>query len=169
MKSKIVLILVMVLSGCDNNKDFFGFKLGQSVDSVITEKMIKKKEVISSKKDLVFIDLNSVPSPYKTDGRYFIQAVDGKIVSVNATFFDESSFSEMVTQAERLLGKPIASNYGVIDDKAVGDSIFGCVKKKDCPSDEYFVYRKDNVNALIGKTITGVSVNYTIDEIKKSF
>ncbi|MEQ9944106.1 hypothetical protein ABRP58_18900 [Pectobacterium aroidearum] len=169
MKSKIVLILVIVLSGCDNNEDFFGFELGQSVDSVITEKMIKKKEVISSKKDLVFIDLNSVPKPYKTNGRYFIQVVDGKIVSVNATFFDENSFSEMVTKTERLLGKPIASNSGVIDDNAVGSSIFGCVKKKNCPSDEYFVYRKDNLNALIGKTITGISVNYTIDEIKESF
>ena len=63
VKSKIVLILVIVLSGCDNNEDFFGFELGQCVDSVITEKMIKKMEVISSKKDLDVLGFNSVPTP----------------------------------------------------------------------------------------------------------
>ncbi|SFN89973.1 hypothetical protein [Xenorhabdus japonica] len=167
----LVVISCLFLAGCDRSIKVFGITLGGDFEKIKEQGLVKKVDLISSKKHFILADLKKVPSPEAGDSaNYFVQVIDGKIVGVVATVKDDSSsyYKNLSSYAHSKLGEPVATENNITDSDAVKKIPYGCVEKRSCLGTKYSVYRKDNVNSIISTGNGETRIQFDTDDLKSA-
>ncbi|PHM23697.1 hypothetical protein [Xenorhabdus ehlersii] len=165
------MICCLFLIGCDSSVEVFGITLGGDFDKLKKRELVEKIDLIPSKKHFILADLKKVPSPEAGDSaNYFVQVIDGKIVSVAATVKDDSSsyYKNLSSYARSKLGESVATENSVTDSDAVKKIPYGCVREKSCLDTKYNVYRKGNVNSIISTSNGETKIQFDTDDLKSA-
>ncbi|UMB78878.1 hypothetical protein FXN80_10945 [Dickeya fangzhongdai] len=166
-----MVMLIFTLAGCEDKMEVFGIKIGNPLQSLRDEKIVKKEDLIPSKKHFLMVDLIRAPKNEIGDSaKYSVSSLDGEIISAYAVIDDHSEvyFNSLVGYAKNKLGEPIATNDGIKNADMTRLVPYGCVNDKTCPTAKYAIFRKGKINAMVSSGDGKSSIYFDSDKIKET-
>lgn len=169
MIKKIIFFVIITLTGCNDNAEVFGIKIGGDVQSLRDKNIVEHEEAIPSKGVFLIIDLKKPPKSDVGDkAKYSASSLNGTIIGASAKIIDPSGdyYESMLSYAKSKLGDPIANDGEVKNQQQINFSPYGCIQANSCPTQKFTAFRKGSINALVTSGDGKTTIDFDSDLVK---